>query len=341
MKILFLSYRFYPVIGGIEVNSEILAHYFIKFGAEVHMVTTSPIDENDNTKFDYTIIRQPGRLKLIKEFLWADVVFENNPTLNLSWLNIFFNKPLVIAINTWISRMDGTMVLQDKLKLLWLKKASAVIGVSQEIKESTYHKTIVIGNPYRDNLFVDYKKEKNIDFAFLGRLVSDKGADMAIELLHKLNTGSKFKNHKFTLTIIGDGSERENLENAASKYGQDNYITFAGMLQGKELVDCLNNHKYLLVPSRWREPFGNVALEGIACGCLPIVADGGGLNDAVGKAGVVFERNNIDSLFNKTQELLSDPDFEAQLRSNFSSHLKNHLPEIVAQKYYEVLKSVM
>ena len=341
MKILFLSYRFYPEIGGIEVNSEILANYFFKFGAEIHMVTTSLISDDDKKVFDYKVIRNPGRIDLVKEFLWADVVFENNPSLNLSWPNLIFNKPHVVAIRTWISRMDGTMALQDKLKLFWLKKANAVIAVSQKIKESSFNKSIVIGNPFRNELFIDYKKERNIDFVFLGRLVSDKGADMAIDLLNKLNTNEKFSNHKFTLTIIGDGPEKSKLEKQADSHNLNNYITFAGMLKGKELVDCLNNHKYLLVPSRWREPFGNVALEGIACGCLPIVSDGGGLTDAVGNAGVVFERNSVDSLFYKTQELLSDPELENQIRSNFGSHLKNHMPAFVAEKYFNVIKSVV
>ncbi|KGO87439.1 hypothetical protein Q765_07170 [Flavobacterium rivuli WB 3.3-2 = DSM 21788] len=341
MKILFLSYRFYPEIGGIEVNSEILADYFSRFGAEVHMVTTSSIKDDDKRIFNYKIIRNPGRTALIKQYLWADVIFENNPSLTLSWFNLFFNKPIVIAINTWISRMDGNMTLPDKLKLLWVKKASAVIAVSNAIKEKSFDKSIVIGNPYRDDLFVDYKTDSSKDFAFLGRLVSDKGADMAINLLHKLNTDDSINKRKFTLTIIGDGPEIENLQNAVNNYNLNNYVTFAGMLKGKELVDCLNNHKYMLAPSRWREPFGNIALEGIACGCLPIVSDGGGLPDAVGNAGVVFERNSDESLFNKTKELLSNPDLEKQLRLNFQSHLKNHIPEFVAEKYFEVLKKVI
>jgi hypothetical protein len=41
MKILFTSHRFYPDIGGIEVNSEILESYFSSQGHKVRLVTQS------------------------------------------------------------------------------------------------------------------------------------------------------------------------------------------------------------------------------------------------------------------------------------------------------------
>src|SRR5690606_40338743 len=94
----------------------------------------------------------------------------------------------------------------------------------------------------------------------------------------------------FRLTIIGDGPEAPVLKALAVKYGLEHKVDFKGSLQGKELVDCLNQHKLILVPSRWEEPFGNVALEGMACGCIPVVSDGGGLAEAVGHAGLTFQR---------------------------------------------------
>ncbi|HSI69946.1 MAG TPA: glycosyltransferase, partial [Gillisia sp.] len=89
----------------------------------------------------------------------------------------------------------------------------------------------------------------------------------------------------------------------------------------------------------WRVPFGIVALEGMACGCLPIVSDGGGLPDAVGNAGVVFQRNNIESFYEKVQELLGNPILELSLRNNFNTHLKGHTTEVISKQYFKLLKS--
>jgi len=340
MKILFLSYKFFPDVGGIEVNSELLANYFHHFGAEVCVVTTSDTDNNHNKKFLYNVIRNPNKIALVKLYLWADTVFENNPVLNLSWPLTFIKKPHCIALNTWVSRIDGSVATRDKIKLQWLKKADAVIAVSEKVRELTFKDAIVIGNPYRDDLFVTLNEDRKKDFVFLGRLVSDKGVDMAIDLLKKLHSDGLFNNYKFSLTIIGDGPEKSKLEKRCSDYNLENHVNFTGTLRGTALVKSLNEHKYLLAPSRWREPFGNIALEGIAAGCLPIVADGGGLPDAIGNAGLVFERNNIDSLYSKVAALLNNPSLEKDLRKRFEEHLYRFRPDFIAKQYYNILKAI-
>lgn len=339
MKILFLSHKFYPDIGGIEVNSEILANYFSNFGAEVHLVTWTA-DQNKNT-FPYKVLRNPNIFNLLKEHNWADVVFENNPSLRLSWPVCITQKRHVIAIRTWICRPNGSIDYQDALKLTWLRNANAVIAISQEVRKATFSRSIVIGNPFRDKLFRQTNKKKERDFVFLGRLVSDKGADMAIKLLKMLNVERKNGSERLKLTIIGDGPERNYLENMVQEFSLNGLVNFTGYLGGEPLVECLNSHKYLLVPSRWREPFGNIALEGMACGCLPIVSDGGGLPDAVGNAGVVFQRNNMASLYDKVQDLLENPILELSLRNNFANHLKAHTAEVISKQYFELIKNAL
>lgn len=50
MKILFISYKFYPDIGGIEVNSEIFATQFSNFGATIKVVTWTTLIGINNFK---------------------------------------------------------------------------------------------------------------------------------------------------------------------------------------------------------------------------------------------------------------------------------------------------
>ena len=341
MKILFFSYKFFPDVGGIEVNSEILANYFVEFGADVKLVTTSSIHDQKEEDFRFQVYRNPNISQVFKLFDWADIVYENNPCLSLAYPQLFFRKKHVIALRTWVSRLDGSLAIQDRLKQKWLLQADKIIAVSEEVRLRTFKDAIVIGNPYRASLFVNLNIAKTRDFVFLGRVVSDKGADMCIELIRKLSTEVNFRNRKsFGLTIIGEGEDLIKLKELVDKFGLKDYIHFTGILRGKELVKELNKHYYLLAPSRWREPFGNVALEGMASGCLPIVSDGGGLVDAVGKAGVVFKRNNDLDFYEKVSFLLENSDYESEIRSNFTSHLKNHEPQNVAKRYYQVIKDV-
>lgn len=339
LNILFLSNKFYPDIGGIEVNSEILATAFVKAGHNVKLLTwTNDVGEKS---FPFKVIRNPGLRELFTHHHWANVVFENNPCMRLVWPAIFFKKPSVVALRTWVARINGEIGWQDRLKTFWLKRASAVIAVSESIRRKCWPAAITIGNPYRNNLFKIVPGIPRIyDFVFLGRLVSDKGASLAIKAIHQLNSKAQKEKqkHEFSLTIIGDGPERENLEVLIAELGIQK-IRFKGSLKGEELVYCLNEHRFLLVPSIWEEPFGNVALEGMACGCIPIVSNGGGLPDAVGKAGIVFERGDVDDLVSNILKVLLNAAYDLELRNAASQHLAEHHPDVIAMRYLAVIEN--
>lgn len=338
-KILILSHKFYPDVGGIEVNSEILATEFQKVGHEVKIATWTKL--TGNKVFEFQIERAPSFLKLIALHKWADVILENNPALRLSWPSVFFKKRHVVALCTWIQRSTGEIQWQDKLKLRWLKKASAVIAVSEVVRKKCWKSAKVIGNPYRSHVFkafTDYET-RNINFVFLGRLVSDKGADIAIKAMQQIiyNSNLALKLPKPLLTIIGEGTQKEYLQNLCTELHLEEYVHFTGTLSGEELVNSLNKHKYMIVPSVWEEPFGNVALEGMACACLPFVSNSGGLPDAVGKAGVIFEKEDVASLLDSIVNILNNPDSEREFRNHSKQHLAMHQPKEIARQYLEFI----
>ena len=172
-----------------------------------------------------------------------------------------------------------------------------MIAVSNAIRRKEWPDAVVIENPYNNNLFkINPAIEKRIPFVFLGRLVSDKGADQAIKVISILQSERLLNNSSVQLTIIGEGPEKKNLIKMADKLKLNDIINFTGPMRGEQLVDCLNMHKYIMVPSAWEEPYGNVVLEGMACGCMPIASDGGGLPEAVNNIGCLFKRNDIDDM---------------------------------------------
>ncbi|AKD03981.1 glycosyl transferase group 1 [Pontibacter korlensis] len=336
MKILFITHRFYPDIGGIEVNSEILASAFVEAGHDLRLLTWST--DTTGKFFPYKIIRNPNKLRLLQEHAWADVVFENNPCLRMAWPAIFFKKPSVVALRTWVSRTNGELGWQDRLKLLWLRRATATIAVSEAVRRKSRCNAVVIGNPYRTNLFrIIPAVPRNNSLVYLGRLVSDKGIDLAIKALYKLSP--VYEN--LSLTIIGSGPERESLEKMVLQFGLEDRVKFMGALRGQLLVNCLNSHKILLVPSIWEEPFGNIVLEGMACGCIPIVSDGGGLPDAVGDAGLKFQRGDVDALSDRITEILENGKLEMELKSAAYNHLAIHHPDLVSRRYLNVIEEAL
>jgi len=336
MKILFLSHRFYPFTGGVEINSEILATEFTKMGHTVRLLTWTK--EKGEKKFDFEIIRNPSITTLWKAHNWADVVFENNPCYRLSWPVHLTNRKNVVAIRTLINRSNGDIGFQDKLKFRHIGKANKVIAVSSAIRRACWPEAEVISNPYRHELFrVLPEIEKKKDFVFLGRLVSQKRCELNIQLMAKLK---EFHPEKANLTIVGSGPELEELKRMTKRMGLEENVQFVGEMKGEKLVHELNKYRYILIPSDF-EAFGNVALEGIACGNLPIVSDSGGLVDAVGKAGLSFKSSDLESFYQTTIRLLEDPELEKSLRDHAEAHLKIHQPQKVAKRYLGVIEKAI
>ncbi len=318
------------------MNSEILATEFAKRGHNVRLLTWTR--ETGNKDFSFTLLRNPSFAELWKHHRWADVVFENNPCYRLSWPLHFTRSKSVVAIRTLINRANGEIAFRDKLKFKHLKRADKVIAVSRAIRNACWPDATVIPNPYRNSLFrLTPEVERNKDFVFLGRMVSQKRCDLNIELLAKLK-----KSHpdKANLTVIGDGPEYENLQKMTNNLGLAQNVSFVGEMKGEQLVRELNKYRYMLIPSDF-EAFGNVALEGIACGNLPIVSDSGGLVDAIGEAGLSFKSSNLESFYQTTVRLLENPDLEASIRSLADNHLSIHLPEKIAGRYLDVIESAL
>jgi len=264
---------------------------------------------------------------------WADVVFQNNIESRQLWPSLFYKKPLVIALHTWIRDGNGNRSPIQRLKQLSIFSADEVIAVSEAIRVDSFQKAEVISNPFLSNSFrklLGINREHAI--VFLGRLVSDKGVDMLLRAYAELEATN------WRLSIIGDGPERASLADLAEALGIRSSVDFLGPIVGEDLVRVLNQHELMVVPSRWREPFGIVVLEGLACGCVVLASDGGGLPDAVGSAGLLFNRGDQSDLTNKLRLLIDDHQLRVKLQAKSAAHLANFQQEVVCAKYLQILE---
>jgi glycosyltransferase involved in cell wall biosynthesis len=120
----------------------------------------------------------------------------------------------------------------------------------------------------------------------------------------------------------------------------DRQVTFVGRKSGAALAQILNRHQILAVPSRWAEPFGVVALEGIACGCVIVGSQDGGLKEAIGPCGVTFENGNAVALAAQLKYLLQDNQLRQDLRQRAPEHLARFQSDSVADAYLRVMRNL-
>jgi glycogen synthase len=272
-------------------------------------------------------------LRLLELVRWSEVVFHNNISLRTWWPLIFIRRPWVIAHHTWITRTDSSSGLRDRLKH-FLTHFATNIAVSQPIAGHLTVPSTIIGNPYRDELFRrDRLTTRDNELIFVGRLVPDKGVDILIGALKHLRERNFFPG----LTIVGAGPDLPRLRAMVEQFELTDQVALLGTQTGEALVKQLNRHRVIVVPSRWQEPFGLIALEGIACGCRAIVAESGGLLEATGRHAVVFKHESDLALADAIERMLKDAIDWGDYWRSVQEHLSSHQASEVARRYLEVL----
>lgn len=340
MRLLFHS-RFYPNIGGIETVAWLLAHEWTRLGVEIVVVTDVTCPPGPKREFPFPVVYRPSSRSWLELIRWCDVYLQFNVSLKVLWPRLLVRRPLIFSHHGWywVTR-DCRRDWRERLKLRVASKATNIFA-SEAIAKVLCLPGEVITDPYDDTLFLNAKGEgqgarRDRELAFVGRLVSDKGADLLLKALALIRNDRQDACPK--LTIIGDGPERSALEKLTGDLRLENQVIFAGAQPQDKVAGLLNEHEILVVPSLWQEPFGVVALEGAACGCVVLGSDGGGLPEAIGPAGMTFKRGDVTDLALKLSHLLQNREEWSGYREAAPTHLAKHRPRLVAEKYLEVIE---
>jgi len=328
MNIALYSPNFYPLTGGLEHVALDLATEFARAGHTVTVITLTPADAPDT--FPFRVLRRPNIFKQIAAMRQADVVLMLNVSLKgvLPWL--LSGRPLVVSHQT-----PNTTDRRGRLKT-WVanRLAARNIGCSAYMS-GQFSDAVTVPNPYDNTVFrlTEPWVFRKRDLVFVGRLVSDKGADLLLQALAMLRANGP----QPSLTIIGGGPEEAALRQQTHELGLDDQVVFAGVKKGVELAALLNAHRALVVPSVWDEPFGIVALEGLACGCIVIGSAGGGLPEALGDLGLTFPNGDVRALAARLLRVWEHPLQYLPETKKLAEHLRKHEREAVAEAYLKVL----
>lgn len=146
-------------------------------------------------------------------------------------------------------------------------------------------------------------------FAYIGRLVSEKGVPVLVHAVKQLRD----EGYKFRLKVIGDGLERERTEGLVTALGLGEYTEFTGFLKGEALKNEMRMIDAVVMPSICEETAGLSAIEQMMRGRLVVAADIGGLGEVVGDVGLKFPAGDIGSLASCLRRVLDEPNLASVL----------------------------
>ncbi len=173
---------------------------------------------------------------------------------------------------------------------------------------------------------------------YVGRLVAEKG----VELLMKAVAGL---NGPWEMKVLGSGPDRLRFERMAQVLGIEARVTFDRQLPSTHMPNYLSGLDVLVLPSlsrpNWKEQFGRVLIEAMACEVVTVGARSGAIPEVMGDAGLLFDEGDESGLRSQLQRLLDDVSLRAELRERGKTRvLENYTHAAIAAHTVDVYRAV-
>jgi phosphatidyl-myo-inositol dimannoside synthase len=182
---------------------------------------------------------------------------------------------------------------------------NAVITVNNGVNSMIFKKTAV-----DSNVEARYRPRGERILLTVTRLYPYKGVDRMLESLPAISQAVP----EVKYLIVGEGPDRQRLEDLTARLGLENQVRFLGRLALSEIVELYNLADLFVMLSREEPPdvegFGLVFLEAAACGLPSVGGRSGGIPDAIdeGKSGWLVDPCNTQEITATIIDLLKSPE---------------------------------
>ena len=183
---------------------------------------------------------------------------------------------------------------------------------------------------------------------YLGRLSPEKGIDLLIEALSRLigTAATEQLSRTVELRIAGGGPARQRLEEQARALGLDAAVWFVPALTPAQISGFLCQLDVLVVPSRstavWKEQFGRVLVEAMACKVPVIGAASGAIPEVIGDAGLVFPEGDVEGLAVGLHRVCESPALAADMAERgYARVLQMYTQERIAEQTAALYRRLM
>jgi len=192
------------------------------------------------------------------------------------------------------------------------------------------HKLVSARNPVSPPLADRVRAEENSGVLFIGRISAEKGADLAAAAARQAG---------MPITFVGDGAEMDKVREVNPD------AVLLGRQDRAGVARALSTARVAVMPSRWSEPFGLVALEAIGSGVPVVVSDRALVAGEIARAGfgLSLDTNDVGMFADALAGLARDDARVAAMshagheRYGELCHSEANWTQLVLDNYREVL----
>lgn len=250
-----------------------------------------------------------------------------------------YKKPVIVTEH-FSSILTGDLSEERSHALIQtMERADRLVAVSNVLSNAMFkymlndtvnsvHKNItVIPNILSERFYYKESNDKKPKFQIVsvGGLIPRKRHELTVRAFHEVFKDFRADDKKIQLEIIGDGIEREHLQQLIHEYGEDKRIHLAGLKDRGYVADAMQHSDLFILPSAF-ETFGVVYIEALASGLPVIGTQNGGFDEIYDpEAGYIVPIDDLSALKNA----LNDAYY------NIGKFNKRKIAEKATEKYGE------
>lgn len=173
---------------------------------------------------------------------------------------------------------------------------------------------------------------------YVGRLVPEKGIDDLLAACALLPETAQ-------LLIVGSGSHADALHAHATQLGIAARITWQAPVPTHAMPAIMQQCDALVLPSRttanWKEQFGRVLVEAMACGVPVVGSSSGEIPHVIGAGGVIYPEGDVHALAAQLTSLMQDGTHYATLSAHARQRVLTHYTQqALAQRYADIYRAM-
>ncbi|MEG3975951.1 hormogonium polysaccharide biosynthesis glycosyltransferase HpsO [Microcoleus sp. herbarium8] len=264
-------------------------------------------------------------------FTWWNLPYKLNwPVSALENYNLNHTDGIIAG------NLDGAKILRDR----------GYQGALKVMPQLGVDETLFLPTAKNANLSKELGIEPT-DFVvgFVGRFVEEKGLLTLAEALVKL------KERSWKWLLVGQGKLQAHIAEKSREWGISDRIIWVESVSHERIPPYINLMNCLVLPSQtsykfktlttvgWKEQFGHVLIEAMACKIPVIGSDCGEIPHVIGSAGLVFPEGNAGILRDCLQQLMERREFAADLGDRgYHRAMSNYTNKALAEKLLDFYK---
>lgn len=308
---------------GDSTHTQKWVEYFVKVGYKVHLISmrnakiqypqnvkTYVVKPISGSKLSYFLLI--SRIKKIVKKIKPDILHSfYASSYGMLGMMCNFHPYIISAWGSDIYEFPNKNLLNRFLLKRILNSGEVICSTSKDMKREIkkFYNDEVVLTPFG----VDTKRFKSstpilqkeyITIGITKNLEKIYGINYLIEAFAQLCNERK---QDLKLLIVGDGTERENLQKLCKDKGILSNVSFTGRVENKDIPKYINEMDLLCFPSL-SESFGVAAVEAQACGRPVVASKVGGLKEIIinDYNGYLIEPENVEDIKEKINLMLSD-----------------------------------